>query len=138
MSRILTRVILAGVAALAIATGSLTLVPVVATAASEPPSDVSVPPAPAAWQQQWDLLLRQEDQLRRDEQQVQEIAPRLRPNLVDQLQQGQELTRQRLAQRRQQLLRQQPQPDPAAEVTHERAAGSSMAPSPAVVVWPGS
>ena len=142
MSRMLTRTVLAGAAALGIGLGTLSVFPMntvrIATAPAEPPADAQVEPQQAAWQQQWELLLRREEQLRRDQQQVQEIAPRLQPNVVDQLQQGLELTQQRLAQRRQPLLSQQPPADPAMEVPRELAAGSPMPPRPAIVAWPGS
>ena len=138
MRRMSIAVALAGVAALSIGAGSLGAFPVVATAAAEPAADVSVPPAQAAWQHQWELLLRREEQLRRDEEQVQQIAPRLSPNVVDQLEQGLALTRQRLTQRRHELTQQQPPGDPAANLTVEPVAVSPPAPGSAVAAWPGS
>lgn len=137
MSRALSRIVLAGIAVLGITVGSQSAAPPVAMAATEA-ADAPLPESQAGWQQQWNLLLRQEDQLRRDEQQVQEIAPRLQPNVVDRLQQGLELTRQRLAQRRQQLLQQQPPLDPLAAVTPDPAAGRAVPPAPVIVAWPGT
>jgi hypothetical protein len=99
-------------------------------------ADAPAPPELSAWQQQWQRLLRREDQLRRDERQVQEIAPRLPPQLVDRLQQGLELTRQRLAQERQQLLQQQPEAIPAIEITAEPASGSPLPGVSTLSAWP--
>ncbi|HLH26817.1 MAG TPA: hypothetical protein VK066_30190 [Chloroflexota bacterium] len=116
MSRIQASVVLAGVVALGVGVvgpGWFSAEPVQASAQSPSPvAEAPAAPEPSAWQQQWQSLLRREDQLSRDERQVEEMAPRIQPNLVDRLHQGLELTRQRLARERQQLWQQQPASEP--------------------------
>jgi hypothetical protein len=148
MSRIVKRAVLAGAIALGLGGASPSIFPR-DTAQAAPPSQASAadaqpPIEPSAWQQQWQLLLRREEQLRRDEQQVREIAPRMQPSIVEQLEQGLEGTRQRLAQRRQQLVQERPPgaerdvPPEALQVTLEPAVGRSTPTGPAIIAWPGS
>jgi hypothetical protein len=112
MTRWLTPLALAATAALCLVPAQPMPSPlfgaVTALAAPEPPADRPADPQPAAWQEQWQLLLRREEQLRRDQQQVQAITPRLQPAIVGELERGLEQTRQRLARQRQQLIQAQP------------------------------
>lgn len=119
MSRLLKRIVLAGAIALGLGVTSASIFPRdVVQAALLSQASVTDPQPPldlSAWHQQWQLLLRREEQFHRDQQQVREIAPRLQPSIVEQLEQGLEGTRQRLAQRRQQLIQERPpQEDPEA------------------------
>jgi hypothetical protein len=131
MSRIVKRVLLAGAVALGLGVASPSIFPrdMVQAAPSSQASVIDPQPAiePSSWQQQWQLLLRREEQFRRDQQQVREIAPRLQPSIVEQLEQGLEGTRQRLAQRRQQLIQERPpQEDTEALEISPSARGTAM------------
>jgi len=148
MSRQIKRVVLAGAVAIGLGVASPSLFPR-DTAQAAPVSQVSAvdaqpPIEPSAWQQQWELLLRREEQLHRDERQVRDLALRMQPSIVEQLQQGLEGTRQRLAQRRQQLTQERPPgaelelPPEAVQVTLEPAARGSSPTRPVRIAEPGS
>jgi len=148
MSRIVKRIVVAGAVALGLGIASPSIFPRDMVQAAPPAQVSATDPQPPivrlAWQQEWELLLGREEQLRRDEQQVREIRPRLQPSIVEQLDRGLEGTRQRLAQRRQQLIQERPpgaelgEPPEAVQVTLEPAAGRSTLRGPAIIAWPGS
>src|SRR5262245_16663980 len=148
MPRVVQRVVLAGAVALGLGMASPSVLPRhtarAASAGQVAATDPRPPIEPSAWQQQWELLLRREEQLHRDEQQVRELALRMQPSIVEQLQQGLEGTRQRLAQRRQQLVQERPPgaelelPPEAVQVTLEPAARTSTPTRPVRTAWPGS